>query len=91
MTKEHVVKDLRVLGNRKLKDIVILDNSVISFAGQPDNGIYIPTYEGEEEDKELLKILDFLKNIAGVDDVRPYVSEFAGIKKLLAEYQDKKI
>ena len=89
MTGEHVVKDLRVLSHRKLENIVIVDNSVVSFAGQLDNGIYIPTYTGDTDDKELVTIAEFLKAIVETRDVRPYVSEFAGIKDLLAEFKKK--
>ena len=35
------VKDLRILQNRQLKDIIIVDNSIISFAFQMENGIPI--------------------------------------------------
>jgi len=90
MTPTRVLKDLRILGNRDLKDIIILDNSVISFSEQLDNGIYIPTFEGNPNDNELLKIIDFLKEIAEVKDIRPYVSEFSGIKKLYEEYKSRK-
>ncbi len=85
--RDAVVKDLRVIGRRNLSEIIILDNTVMSFASQLSNGIYVPTFEGDATDTELLPIIDFLKSIAGVDDVRPYVKEFAGIEKLFAEYK----
>lgn len=87
--KDWIIKDLRVVGRRELKDMVIVDNSVISFAGNLDNGIYVPTYEGDPNDRELLPIIDFLKEIHSVDDVRPYVREFAGISDLLSVYRAK--
>ncbi len=90
MTREHVIKDLRILQNRKMEDMVILDNSVISFASQLENGVYVPTYKGSADDKELLTITDFLKDIAEVKDVRPYVTQFAGIKRLMDEYNTAK-
>lgn len=88
-TKNWIVKDLRVLGRRCPKDIVILENSVVSFAANLDNGIYVPSYEGGSEDEALLPIIEFLKEIANVGDVRPYVREFAGVAKLLADYKAK--
>lgn len=89
ITKNWIIKDLRVIGRRELKDIVILENSIISFSANLDNGIYIPSYEGDNKDQELLSIIDFLKEIADVDDVRPYVKEFAGVDKLFTDYKAK--
>jgi len=86
MNKNWVVKDLRVIGKRELKNMIIIDNSVISFAENLDNGIYVPTFEGDPNDRELLPIIDFLKEIHDVDDVRPYVKEFAGIQNLFFEH-----
>ena len=78
MENDFMIKDLRVIGNRSLNDIIIIDNSILSFAWNMDNGIYIPTYQGDCEDCELLKISEFLKRIVNVDDVRPYIKEFSG-------------
>ena len=38
------VKDLRIIRDRDIKDILIVDNSIISFAYQLDNGIPIKAY-----------------------------------------------
>jgi len=86
MNKNWIVKDLRVIGRRELKNMIIIDNSVICFAENLDNGIYVPTFEGDPNDRELLPIINFLKEIHDVDDVRPYVREFAGIQKLFFEH-----
>lgn len=55
-----VVKDLRVLGGRELSGITIVDNSVLSFAPNLDNGIFVPMYSGESEDSELKTVTEFL-------------------------------
>lgn len=46
-TEEGVyIKDLRIIKNRNLKDMVIIDNAVYSFGFQLDNGIPIlPFYD----------------------------------------------
>lgn len=38
------IKDLRIFGDRKLQDMVIVDNALYSFAYQLDNGIPILTW-----------------------------------------------
>ena len=87
MTKDWTIKDLRVIGRRNMKDMIIVDNSVISFSGNIDNGIYVPTYEGDQNDRELLIIMIFLEQIATVEVVRPYVNEFAEINNLYNLYK----
>jgi len=87
VSENLVIKDLRVLGGRELKDLIIIDNSVESFAGNIDNGIYIPTYEKNLNDIELKRVMEFLLKIVNVDDSRPYVKSFAGICDLFEVYK----
>lgn len=71
LTKEgYYVKDLRVIGNRELKDLVIVDNSVYSFAFQIDNGIPIIPFYNDPKDEEMLHLIYYLTCLASVDDVR---------------------
>jgi len=51
MTEEGVhIKDLRVIGNRDLKDLVIVDNAAYSFGYQIDNGVpIIPFYDNKND------------------------------------------
>lgn len=39
------IKDLRIVSNRSLKDIILVDNLVHSFGLQVDNGIPILEYK----------------------------------------------
>ena len=57
------VKDLRIIQDRQLKDIVLVDNSIISFAYQMDNGIPIKAFMRQENDEELLFMVTFLEEI----------------------------
>lgn len=38
------VKDLRIIKDRDLKDIVLVDNSIVSFAFNLDNGVPISAF-----------------------------------------------
>ena len=56
------VKDLERLG-RDLKDIIIVDNSPLSYSLHPDNGLPILTWFEDKNDTELFKlkpVLEFL-------------------------------
>jgi CTD small phosphatase-like protein 2 len=46
------VKDLRILKDRDLKDIIVVDNSIISFAFNLDNGVPIKSFSREEKKDE---------------------------------------
>ncbi len=86
----HKLKDLRALRGRRLEDIVMVDNAITSFSGQLDNGIYVPSFLGDPKDCELAKITGFLRKLAEVDDVRPFVRRFAGITQLLRNYEQRR-
>eukprot|EP01017_Pseudomicrothorax_dubius_P033854 TRINITY_DN4581_c0_g2_i4.p1 TRINITY_DN4581_c0_g2~~TRINITY_DN4581_c0_g2_i4.p1 ORF type:complete len:566 (+),score=66.57 TRINITY_DN4581_c0_g2_i4:92-1789(+) len=64
------VKDLRVIANRKLKDMVLIDNSAYSFGLQPENGIPILPYYNNKGDCEFIALGEFLRNLASAEDVR---------------------
>jgi CTD small phosphatase-like protein 2 len=81
--KGNYIKDLRIIKNRELKDIVIIDNSVEAFGLQINNGIPILSYNGEEEDSELSKLVPFLRTLSAVDDVRPFIRDKFSLTKLL--------
>jgi len=78
----HYIKDLRILKDIPLSQMIIIDNMVVSFAAQLENGIYIPAFTGQSTDTELKTISEFLVTIANVKDVRPFVKKFSGIPKL---------
>jgi CTD small phosphatase-like protein 2 len=66
------VKDLRVLG-RDLSKTIIVDNSIQAFAYSLDNGIPIASWYGSQNDRELVNLMELLKNIKECDDVRPFL------------------
>jgi CTD small phosphatase-like protein 2 len=48
--KAVFLKDLEIVANRNLKDMVLLDNTTISFGFHLNNGVPILTYDNDPED-----------------------------------------
>ncbi|XP_072032205.1 mitochondrial import inner membrane translocase subunit TIM50-like [Amphiura filiformis] len=67
----HHVKDLSRL-NRDLSKVIIVDCNKKSFELQPQNGVALKKWDGNDEDRILFDLAAFLRTIAmsGVDDVR---------------------
>ena len=72
MINTSFVKDLKRLG-RDLKDIVIVDNSPISYALNPDNGLPILSWFDDKSDRELYNITPILEFLSYVPDVREHI------------------
>ena len=83
------IKDLDILKeNYNLKDIVIIDNSVLSFAYHLNNGIpIVPYYEGSD-DKYLLSIAVYLSKIWDCDDLREKNKKVYNLEKWKDEIAD---
>ena len=74
-TKEGIfVKDLRVIRNRLLKDLILVDNSVYSFGFQLDNGVPIIPYYNDPHDQELKHLTDLLEALSNCEDVRKHIA-----------------
>jgi NLI interacting factor-like phosphatase len=80
-SNELYIKDLRVL-NRDLKRIVIVDNAVISFGFQLENGIPIIPFYDDEKDDCLYKITTYLNFLSSVDDMRSVNKEKFGLSEM---------
>ena len=78
------IKDLKILeDNYDLKNIVIIDNSVLSFAYHLDNGIPISPFYDSKSDTELLDIADFLVKYADENDIRDKLKEVYKLNEYL--------
>ena len=64
------VKDLRIITNRNLKDVVLVDNSAYCFAFQMENGIPIVSWYDDRTDSELVELAQYLSGLGRVKDVR---------------------
>ncbi|CEM07611.1 unnamed protein product [Vitrella brassicaformis CCMP3155] len=81
----YYIKDLRLLG-RPLSHLILIDNSLISFAFQPDNGIFIHSFLGDSTDQELLQTLPILHVLVSQPDVRPLLRRHQTLKYIIDEY-----
>lgn len=84
--KGFFIKDLRIISNRKMKNMVIVDNLAHSFGFQIDNGIPILEWHNSKMDEELKFLMEYLKELFYADDVR----EFNKNKLKLHELAQKK-
>ena len=65
------IKDLRIFSNiKKLEDIIILDNSLFSFANQLNNGILITSFFCDMNDSFLENVKCYLEYIKNEKDIR---------------------
>jgi CTD small phosphatase-like protein 2 len=62
-------KDLRVIADRSLSTILLVDDNLWSFAYQLDNGIPVKPYWGEEDDEDLLMVQQYLEELYTSDDI----------------------
>ena len=73
---QFFVKDLDIILDRDKRNIIIVDNSIVSFAFDLVNGVPINSYFGvEPDDKEMLFLYSFLEEVAGQTDVRKNIQE----------------
>lgn len=68
--KKFYVKDLDILSGFDLKNVVIIDNSVLSFSYHLSNGIPIVPYYESENDTEMIMLGYYLLMITKYDDLR---------------------
>jgi len=87
---KHLIKDLRIFSNRDLKNMVIVDKSIVPFCAQLNNGISVPVYRGNESDNALFQIVPFLKDLANSDDVRKIIRQTFYISDLYSIYVKEK-
>ena len=60
---------------RDLKDMIIIDNNPESYLMNQENAIPILTWEDDENDNELDKLIPVLKYLSKVTDVRDVINK----------------
>jgi import inner membrane translocase subunit TIM50 len=82
------IKDLRYL-NRNMKNIVCIDVDMKNVIRTPNNAIILPKFDGDVNDKELLQIVQFLKDLArpSVKDVRTEIEKYGNINPHIKYYK----
>ena len=71
---------------RNLKRTIIIDNVWENFQLQPQNAIYIKTWQNDDKDTCLIDLIEILKNIVylNVSDVKPILIRIKDI--LIRQY-----
>lgn len=82
------VKDLRIIKNIPLKNMVIIDNSVLSFAFHLDNGIPILPFYNNKDDVEIDSLKNYLTKLAKCDNLTVSNGSNFNLKALLEEAQN---
>ena len=81
------IKDLRLFENCRLEDVVIVDNSLYSFANQLSNGCLISSFYNDREDRELFTLFNYLKKyVCQSDDVRSVNEKIFNFNFILEEF-----
>ena len=80
------MKDLRIFNNRRIQDLVIVDNSAYSFGYHLDNGIPIISWHDDPYDKELFNLIHYLKILAKCEDVRVLNRQYFKLRTFYDDY-----
>ena len=89
--KGFFIKDLRVIANRDIDKIVIVDNLVHSFAFQLNNGIPILEWRGSPDDEELKHLTGYLIKLSKAESVTEYNKKHYNLTNLFNFYTPKEL
>jgi len=77
-THGALVKDLTRLG-RNVRQVIIVDNSPMSYLLQPENAIPISSWFDAPSDQQLVLLLPWLMRLAAQEDVLPVLADLRGV------------
>jgi Dullard-like phosphatase family protein len=85
-TEEGIyIKDLRIFANRRMCDLIIVDNAVYSFGFQLNNGIPIIPFYDDPNDEELFHLVPFLEILSTCPDIREKNKEAFQLEQMSKE------
>ena len=80
------IKDLRIIKNYDMKNVILMDNSLYSFINQPSNGMLIYSFYTNYKDNQLIHAKNFLiKYIYPSKDVRIEIEKWFQFSELLGK------
>jgi Dullard-like phosphatase family protein len=82
------IKDLSIFDNRKMEDIVIVDNSIFCFANNISNGILISSFYNDENDDMLMNVVNYLGMLCQCTDVREENKKYFRFEEFLKEMKE---
>ena len=86
------IKDLRILKGIDLKNVVLVDNSMYSFANQLNNGILINSFYCDKNDVDLFSVMNYLKCfVNNADDIREVNKEFFSFEEFLKQLTEERL
>ncbi|ETI38295.1 hypothetical protein F441_15730 [Phytophthora nicotianae CJ01A1] len=85
--KGMFLKDLSVVRGGDLSRVILVDNNPVSFLMQPSNGIPVPSFYDDANDRTLESLTKVLASLQDVEDVRPRLHQLFRLADLLAEHQ----
>ena len=83
------VKDLRIISDRDLKDVILVDNSIVSFAFNLENGVPISAFVRQQHDEELLYLVSYLEEIYSFPDSREHIAKTFKLREQMEKHGQK--
>jgi CTD small phosphatase-like protein 2 len=83
--KPIYVKDLRIIRNVPMENKIIIDNSVLSFAFQLENGIPILPYYQNKDDIEMENLKNYLIKLSICENLQLHNGANINLRALLEE------
>ena len=82
------VKDLDFAWSTRLGRTVLVDNNPMSFIANPENGILVSSFYGDQRDTALPVVLELLEELGdSKEDIRPILDSRFGLREFLHNYR----